>query len=179
MQKHPQLTFIVRNPNGSIQLATQPHLSDLALLKCGQCGKVQPVRGTGKFTCQACGTAISANRCRQPGCAGQIEFVYIGGFIVKECDKCHHIEPVQPRWYLFLEFLNTFPLFTQRVRNMLKLKLLALGNLCFFVTFVLNLLFSKNFRTRIHWIHEEIISKITQKSLSFKFLELDFIFADK
>lgn len=37
MQKHPQLTFIVRNPNGSIQLATQPIVKDIKLIKCQKC----------------------------------------------------------------------------------------------------------------------------------------------
>ena len=37
MQKHPQLKFIIRNPDGTIQLATQPQLKDIKLIKCRKC----------------------------------------------------------------------------------------------------------------------------------------------
>ena len=34
---HPSLRFIVRYPNGSIQLASQPHLANKRYLKCPKC----------------------------------------------------------------------------------------------------------------------------------------------
>lgn len=37
--QHPQLTFIVRNPNGLIQLATQPQLKKVKLVKCNSCNE--------------------------------------------------------------------------------------------------------------------------------------------
>lgn len=51
MQKHPQLTFIVRSPNGNIQLATQPAVKDIKLIKCLKCSRVHPVKDMTKIKC--------------------------------------------------------------------------------------------------------------------------------
>jgi hypothetical protein len=51
MQKHPQLRFIIRNPNGLIQLATQPAVKDIKILKCQNCNTVHPVKDTIQIKC--------------------------------------------------------------------------------------------------------------------------------
>lgn len=93
MNKHPQLTFIVRSPNGNIQLASQPAVRDIKLIQCLKCEKVNAVKGMAKVKCSQCGTTISASRCGEPGCKGEVEFVYIGSLIVQECSQCKKVEP--------------------------------------------------------------------------------------
>jgi hypothetical protein len=51
MQKHPHLTFVVRNPDGSILLATQPAVTDIKLIKCLNCEKVNTVKDMTKIKC--------------------------------------------------------------------------------------------------------------------------------
>lgn len=63
MQKHPQLKFIVRSPNGNIQLATQPSLKDVKLISCQSCSKVHTLKEASKIKCTQCGTIISGSRC--------------------------------------------------------------------------------------------------------------------
>lgn len=43
--QHPQLTFIVRNPNGIIQLATQPQLKNMKLIECDNCSQTYVAKG--------------------------------------------------------------------------------------------------------------------------------------
>lgn len=44
MQKHPQLKFLIRNPDGTIQIATQPAVKDVKLIACRNCEKVYPIK---------------------------------------------------------------------------------------------------------------------------------------
>lgn len=98
MQKHPQLKFIIRNPDGKIQLATQPQVKDIKLIKCRKCEKVNTVRDMTKIECCNCGAMVSATRCDEPNCKGDIEIVYLGSLIVKECTECKKVVPIH--WYL-------------------------------------------------------------------------------
>lgn len=72
MQKHPQLNFVIRNPNGSIQLATQPAVKGLSFIKCDKCEKVHIIRDSKNIRCVQCGYTISTNKCDVPGCKGNI-----------------------------------------------------------------------------------------------------------
>lgn len=91
MQKHPQLRFVVNNPNGMIQIATQPAVKDVKLIRCQKCDKVNPVKDTTKIKCIDCGASISAARCDEPSCKGNVEIMYYGGSIVKECNMCSKV----------------------------------------------------------------------------------------
>lgn len=64
MQKHPQLKFVVKNPDGSVQLAWQPSVKDVNLVDCRNCHKINTVKGKSKIECSNCGTAISQNICK-------------------------------------------------------------------------------------------------------------------
>lgn len=48
MQKHPQLKFVVRNPDGNLQLAWQPSVTDVKLINCRNCQKVNTIKGKTK-----------------------------------------------------------------------------------------------------------------------------------
>lgn len=72
MQKHPQLKFIVRSPNGNIQLATQPSVKDVKLISCQNCLKVHTLKEMSKIKCSQCNSIISSSRCDEPGCKGNI-----------------------------------------------------------------------------------------------------------
>lgn len=43
--QHPQLKFIIRNPNGKIQLAMQPQLEDIKLIPCQKCHQMHAIKG--------------------------------------------------------------------------------------------------------------------------------------
>ena len=49
--QHPEIKFIVRYPNGHLQLATQPKVKDLKLVKCSNCKKMHTLREKMKIRC--------------------------------------------------------------------------------------------------------------------------------
>lgn len=52
---HPSLRFIIRYPNGSIQLASQPHLANKRYIMCPKCpSSIIFSRGDAFAECSSC-----------------------------------------------------------------------------------------------------------------------------
>jgi ribosomal protein S27E len=55
--QHPSLTLIIKNPNNTLQLATQPHVKDKLIVKCGKCESTEIVKAgeSLEHVCKKCG----------------------------------------------------------------------------------------------------------------------------
>ena len=79
--QHPQLTFIIHNPNGLIQLATQPQLKGIKLVECNNCKQTYASKSEnyGKIKCPNCDQVVSFQQCPKKGCKGELKLVRVGG----------------------------------------------------------------------------------------------------
>lgn len=74
------LTFIIRYPNDTLQLATQDHLKGALIVNCEECGAVKVVGVGQDGHCGKCGHKLKVTEskvvyCRQPGCSGEVQMV--------------------------------------------------------------------------------------------------------
>jgi hypothetical protein len=44
--QHPSLTLIIKNPNNTLQLAHQPQLKNLLIIKCSSCNQTAIIKNT-------------------------------------------------------------------------------------------------------------------------------------
>ena len=76
---------------GTIQLATQPQLSEIKLIKCEKCKQsyASDSRDYRKMNCKNCSSVINVQQCGKKDCHGELKLVRVSGnMFMKECVKC-------------------------------------------------------------------------------------------
>ena len=98
---HPSLQFIMRYPNGTIQLASQPHLANKRFTKCPNCpNSIIYSRGAESAECSNCRykyiVKVEEDKVLVPceSCKGQMELVLLAGMVLLKCKDCGFVPEI-------------------------------------------------------------------------------------
>lgn len=97
--EHPSLTFIMRTPDGSVSLLTQPHMSNKRYLQCKNCpASIVYTRGERQVYCSKCLKKSKAPKEKSystelecPSCTAEMNINWVGGIIYRVCTGCNRI----------------------------------------------------------------------------------------
>lgn len=94
---HPHLKFILRLPDGKIQLATQPHLDNKKYMACPYCpASIIYKKGRNQAVCTKCHNKVSVKKEKEvlvpcQKCQSSMELVSFAGLTIPKCSACGYV----------------------------------------------------------------------------------------